>query len=64
MQLIDFQSSTIWIEKFFETRKELELIESERLTSNLNKNANNKILETWNALPDTFSCLKKIFRDE
>lgn len=60
MQLIDFQSSSIWIQKFIETRKELELIETERLTNNLSKNANNKILETWNALPDTFNCLKKL----
>jgi hypothetical protein len=60
MQLIDFQSSSIWIQKFIETRKELELIETERLTSNISENANNKILETWNALPDTFNCLKKL----
>ncbi|GFW21394.1 uncharacterized protein TNCV_1532191 [Trichonephila clavipes] len=30
MQLIDFQSSSIWIQKFIETRKKLELIEAER----------------------------------
>ncbi|GBN17392.1 hypothetical protein AVEN_114702-1 [Araneus ventricosus] len=53
MQLIDFQSSSIWIQKFIET---------ERLTSNISKNANNKILETWNSLPDTFNCLKKLAR--
>ncbi|GFU85717.1 uncharacterized protein TNCV_4392701 [Trichonephila clavipes] len=34
MQLIDFQSSSIWIQKVIETRKKLELIEAERLTSN------------------------------
>ncbi|GFU49344.1 hypothetical protein TNCV_974581 [Trichonephila clavipes] len=34
MQLIDFQSSSIWIQKFIETRKKLELIEAERMTSN------------------------------
>ncbi|GBN55470.1 hypothetical protein AVEN_9987-1 [Araneus ventricosus] len=62
MQLIDFQSSSTWIQKFIETRKELELIETERLTSNISKNANNKILETWNSLPDTFNCLKKLAR--
>ncbi|GFS62733.1 NAD(P)H-hydrate epimerase [Trichonephila clavipes] len=38
MQLIDFQSSSIWIQKFIETRKKLELIEVERLTSNISKN--------------------------
>ncbi|CAG4959705.1 unnamed protein product [Colias eurytheme] len=60
MQLIDFQSSSIWIQKFIDMRKELELIETERLTSNISKDANNKILETWNALPETFNCLKKL----
>ncbi|GFU75614.1 uncharacterized protein TNCV_2863291 [Trichonephila clavipes] len=44
MQLIDFQSSSI--QKFIETRKKLELIEAERLTSNISKNTSNEILET------------------
>ncbi|GFX39324.1 dimer_Tnp_hAT domain-containing protein [Trichonephila clavipes] len=60
MQLIDFQSSSIWIQKFIETRKKLELIEAERLTSNISKNANNEILETWNLIPDAFNCLKML----
>ncbi|GFV63873.1 dimer_Tnp_hAT domain-containing protein [Trichonephila clavipes] len=54
MQLIDFQSSSIWIQKFIETRKKLELIEAERLTSNISKNTSNEILETWNSIPDSF----------
>ncbi|GBN09006.1 hypothetical protein AVEN_28242-1 [Araneus ventricosus] len=62
MQLIDFESSSKWIQKFIETRKELELNETERLTSNISKNANTKILEIWNSLPDTFNCLKKLAR--
>ncbi|GFU72784.1 uncharacterized protein TNCV_1515461 [Trichonephila clavipes] len=60
MQLIDFQSSSIWIQKFIETRKKLELIEAERLTCNVSKNTSNEILETWNSIPDAFSCLKKL----
>ncbi|GFX50268.1 general transcription factor II-I repeat domain-containing protein 2A [Trichonephila clavipes] len=60
MQLIDFQSSSIWIQKFNETRKKLELIEAERLTSNLSKNTSNEILETWNSIPDAFNYLKKL----
>ncbi|GFT89601.1 dimer_Tnp_hAT domain-containing protein [Trichonephila clavipes] len=60
MQLIDFQSSSIWIQKFIETRKKLELIEAERLTSNLSKSTSNEILETWNSIPDAFNCLKKL----
>ncbi|GFU26179.1 uncharacterized protein TNCV_5106201 [Trichonephila clavipes] len=60
MQLIDFQSSSIRIQKFIETRKKLELIETERLTSNISKNTSNEILETWNSIPDAFDCLKKL----
>ncbi|GFU29638.1 general transcription factor II-I repeat domain-containing protein 2A [Trichonephila clavipes] len=59
-QLIDFQSSSIWIQKFIETRKKLELIEAERLASNISKNTSNKILETRNSIPDAFNCLKKL----
>ncbi|GFX09577.1 general transcription factor II-I repeat domain-containing protein 2A [Trichonephila clavipes] len=58
MQLIDFQSSSIWIQKLIETRKKLELIEAERLTSNISKNTG--ILQTWNSIPDAFNCLKKL----
>ncbi|GFT40099.1 general transcription factor II-I repeat domain-containing protein 2A [Trichonephila clavipes] len=57
MQLIDFQSSSIWIQKFIETRKKLELIEAERLTSNISKNTSNEI---WNLIPNAFNCLKKL----
>ncbi|GFV46866.1 uncharacterized protein TNCV_1938891 [Trichonephila clavipes] len=60
MQLIDFQSSSIWIQKFIETREKVELIEVERLTSNISKNTSNEILETWNSIPDAFNCLKKL----
>ncbi|GFT88734.1 uncharacterized protein TNCV_905881 [Trichonephila clavipes] len=60
MQLIDFQSSSICIQMFIETRKKLELIEAERLTSNISKNTSNEILETWNLIPDAFDCLKNL----
>ncbi|GFX67615.1 general transcription factor II-I repeat domain-containing protein 2A [Trichonephila clavipes] len=60
MQLIGFQSSSIWIQKYIETRKKLELIEAERLRSNISKNTSNEILETWNSIPDAFNCLKKL----
>ncbi|GFU83300.1 dimer_Tnp_hAT domain-containing protein [Trichonephila clavipes] len=59
LQLIDFQSSSIWIQKFIETRKKLELIEAERLTSNISKNTSSEILEILNLIPDAFNCLKK-----
>ncbi|GFW47362.1 general transcription factor II-I repeat domain-containing protein 2A [Trichonephila clavipes] len=58
MKLIDFQSSSIWIQKCIETRKKLELIETERLTSSISKrNFENMRL---NLIPDTFDCLKKL----
>ncbi|GFX70106.1 general transcription factor II-I repeat domain-containing protein 2A [Trichonephila clavipes] len=60
MQLIDFQSSSIWIQKFIETRKKMELSEAERFTRNISKKASNEILETWNSIPDAFNCLKKL----
>ncbi|GFW79524.1 general transcription factor II-I repeat domain-containing protein 2A [Trichonephila clavipes] len=59
MQLSDFKSSSICIQKRIETRKKLELIETKRLTSNISKNANNKILETLNSITNTFNCFKK-----
>ncbi|GFW14810.1 general transcription factor II-I repeat domain-containing protein 2A [Trichonephila clavipes] len=37
MPLIDFQSSSIWIQKFIETRKKLELIEAEKAFNCLKK---------------------------
>ena len=61
MQLIEFQSNTIWKEKFCELRRELENIERNRLMEiNSVTNANNEILSTWNAIPENFSCLKKM----
>ncbi|GFX92755.1 dimer_Tnp_hAT domain-containing protein [Trichonephila clavipes] len=63
MQLIDFQSSSIWIQKIIETRKKLELIEVERLTSNISKNTSNEILETWNSIPDASNYLQKLAKN-
>lgn len=61
MQFIEFQSNTIWKEKFVELRKEIEKIEINRLMKiNSVKNANNEILSTWNAIPENFGCLKKL----
>ncbi|GFV03698.1 general transcription factor II-I repeat domain-containing protein 2A [Trichonephila clavipes] len=58
MQLIDFQSSSVWIQKCTETREKLELIETERLTSSTSKrNFENMRL---NLIPDTFDCLYKL----
>ncbi|GFX24437.1 dimer_Tnp_hAT domain-containing protein [Trichonephila clavipes] len=55
----EYVPCSIWIQKFIETRKTLELIGTERLTKNTSKNASNEILETLNSTPDTFNCSKK-----
>ncbi|GFY33679.1 hypothetical protein TNCV_4593911 [Trichonephila clavipes] len=52
MQLIDFQSSSIRIQKFIETRKKLELIEAERSTSNIRINKNSIDSERLHLISD------------
>lgn len=58
MELVEFQSSTIWNQKFVDLRNDLEIIESNRLLDKINKIAEDEILTTWNSIPDTFNCLK------
>ncbi|GFV00115.1 dimer_Tnp_hAT domain-containing protein [Trichonephila clavipes] len=41
-------------------RRKLEFIKTERLTSNISKKASHEILETWDSIPDAFSCLKRL----
>ncbi|KAL7634403.1 UNVERIFIED_CONTAM: hypothetical protein RMT77_014780 [Armadillidium vulgare] len=61
MQLIEFQSSSIWKQKFIDLRVELESIEKERLeTGATEKNAENEILKTWNTIPENYVCLKNL----
>ncbi|KAK2580007.1 hypothetical protein KPH14_010772 [Odynerus spinipes] len=60
MELVEFQSSTIWNQKFVDLRNDLEIIESNRLLDKINKIAENEILTTWNSIPDTFNCLKTL----
>ncbi len=61
MQLIDFQSSSIWKQKFIDLRGDLENIERERLMKGLaNKTAENEVLKVWNSIPETFACLKNL----
>lgn len=48
----------VWSQKFFDLRNDLEIIESNRLLDKINKIAEDKILPTWNSIPDTFNCLK------
>lgn len=50
------QLNLLWI---LMSRKNLEIIETERLSDFISNNANNKILEAWNSN----SCLKKLAID-
>ncbi|GFV57351.1 dimer_Tnp_hAT domain-containing protein [Trichonephila clavipes] len=54
-----YYEETRVIQKFIETRKELELIETGSLTYNISKNASNEFSETRNSFPDILNCLKK-----
>lgn len=38
----------------------MEVIENNRLLGIINKSAEDKILTTWNAIPETFNCLKTL----
>lgn len=62
MQLVEFQSSAIWKQKFIDLRIRLELIEGERLNGSLEPQilAENEILQVWNDLPQTFNSLTKV----
>lgn len=60
IELVDFQSSSIWKQKFVNLRNELETIENNRLLGTFNKKADEELLKTWNAIPATFSSLKKL----
>ncbi|XP_076060038.1 general transcription factor II-I repeat domain-containing protein 2A-like isoform X5 [Oratosquilla oratoria] len=61
MQLIDFQSSSIWSRKFVDLRADLENIEKERLETGVTeRSAENEVLRIWNTVPETFVCLKNL----
>ena len=61
MQLIEFQSSSIWKQKFDDLRVDLENIEKRRLEKKiLERSAENELLQAWNAIPKNFSCLKTL----
>ena len=60
MQLIDFQSSSIWKQKFIDLRRDLELIENDRAVGVLTCNPEEKVLKTRDTISNTFICLKKL----
>ena len=61
MELIEFQSSSIWKKKFIDLSLDLENIKKRLIEKGiLERSAENKLLQTWNAIPENFSCLKSI----
>ena len=59
MELVEFQSSSIWKQKFIDLRFDLENIAKRRLEKGiLEGSAENELLRTWNAMPKNVSCLK------
>ena len=60
MQLIDFQSNSVWKQKFSDLRSDLELIENDRTHGVITCNAEEKVLKTWNTIPNTFICLNRL----
>jgi len=45
---------------YFDLRVDLENIEKRLEKGILEKSAENKLLRAWNAIPENFSCLKKL----
>ena len=61
MELIEFQSCSIWKQKFIDLRVDLENIKKRLLEKGiLERSAENELLRTWNAIPENFSCLKSV----
>ena len=61
MQLIEFQSSSIWKQRFTDFRVDLENIEKKRLEKViLERSAENELLRGWNVIPERSSCLKSL----
>ena len=59
MQLIEFQSDSIWKQKFIDLRVDLKNIEKRRLEKGIQeRSAKKQLLRTWNAIPENFLYLK------
>ncbi|XP_029647241.1 uncharacterized protein LOC115221224 [Octopus sinensis] len=61
MQLIEFQSSSIWKQTFIDLRADLENIEKRKTQSETGvpeRSAENELLRTRNAIPENFSSRK------
>ena len=58
MEMIEFQSNSIWKQKFIDLRVDLENIKKRLLEKGILER--NELLRTWNAIPENFSCLKSV----
>ena len=60
MQLAEFQSSSIWKQKFIELRHETGNNAKKRLNEEVYENMDIILLKTWFSLPETFNAIKKL----
>ena len=57
MQLLDFQSNSVWKNKFVNLRAHLEDLERECSTGIVSKNLDCEILKVWNSISENFGVL-------
>ena len=61
IELIKFQSTSIWKQKFIDLKVDLENIKKRRSEKGiLERSAENELLQTWNDIPKNFFLLKKL----
>ncbi|XP_072282287.1 general transcription factor II-I repeat domain-containing protein 2-like isoform X2 [Pyxicephalus adspersus] len=58
MELLEFQESSIWKNKFYDLRETLEKMEE--ITNYCTGSSENKILKVWNSLPNKFKSMKAL----
>ncbi|XP_070614862.1 general transcription factor II-I repeat domain-containing protein 2A-like [Erythrolamprus reginae] len=58
MELLEFQESSMWKNKFCDLRERLEKIE--RMTKGSTVSSENEILKVWNSLPNNFKSMKAL----
>ncbi|MEE6518924.1 hypothetical protein FKM82_030246 [Ascaphus truei] len=61
MELLEFQESSIWKNKFYDLRATLEKMECEGITEDSTvASSENEILKRWNSLPNNFKSMKTL----
>ena len=58
MELVEFQSCSIWNQKFISLRASLEERERDRLHGSGSCNQDEELLLAWNSIPEMFGALK------